>query len=180
MASVPLNGFVGNEDEPDPLDHAMLEVLYGRVASDSSDLLVESGITALSDVRGPLSLIGTASRADDVEAKRTLTQRAIALTAALLVPDGPGVNDIAAVLSEASEHALHGKGQERHRGEGDNFRDEHWYEVCTLSGADFLYGQAAKKLLEHQRLEPEHARAEVLGAINYLAFAAMLNELRVS
>jgi len=179
IALAPQSGCSGKNENVDPLDHEMLDILYSAVTYDSSTPAL-LGSTALDDVGESLSAIGAASKANCHIAKSRLTKRAITLAAALLVPDDPGVGDIAGVLSEARDHALCGKGNERHRGDGDNFREEHWYEVCSLSSADFLYGQAAKKLLEHQRLPPDQARAEVLGAVNYLGFAALLNSLRVA
>ena len=71
------------------------------------------------------------------------------------------------VLTKAAEQASAGKGAERHA-DGQRFEDQPimWIEREFRS---FQLGQAVKKIHESQRLAPEAAARELLGAINYLA-----------
>ena len=71
------------------------------------------------------------------------------------------------VLERASEQASTGKGSERHA-DGQSFEEQPimWIEREFRS---FQLGQAVKKIHESQRLEPDAAARELLGAINYLA-----------
>ena len=71
------------------------------------------------------------------------------------------------VLAKAAEQASAGKGAERHA-DGQRFEDQPimWIEREFKS---FQLGQAVKKIHESQRLAPEAAARELLGAINYLA-----------
>ena len=72
-----------------------------------------------------------------------------------------------AVLRRASDQASTGKGSERHA-DGQSFEGQPimWIEREFKS---FQLGQAVKKIHESQRLAPEAAARELLGAINYLA-----------
>ena len=72
-----------------------------------------------------------------------------------------------AVLKRASDQASTGKGSERHA-DGQSFEEQPimWIEREFRS---FQLGQAVKKIHESQRLAPEAAARELLGAINYLA-----------
>jgi len=88
------------------------------------------------------------------------------------------------ILTEAQEQAANGKGKERHA--ADNaFEDQVICEVQRLLiGHPLAYqaGQAMKKTIEAGRLfnmgKPEAAKAESLGAINYLAaMCIMVDEL---
>ena len=71
------------------------------------------------------------------------------------------------VLAKAAEQASAGKGAERHA-DGQSFEEQPimWIEREFKS---FQLGQAVKKIHESQRLEPDAAARELLGAINYLA-----------
>lgn len=71
------------------------------------------------------------------------------------------------VLTKAAEQASAGKGAERHA-DGQRFEDQPimWIEREFKS---FQLGQAVKKIHESQRLAPDAAARELLGAINYLA-----------
>lgn len=89
----------------------------------------------------------------------------------------PNYTELKRVLSEAVAQAATGKGKERHAVEGERFEDQ---QICQLGrwmgshqGPVF---QAVKKALESTRLPPDLAKAELLGAINYLAAAVLLVE----
>ena len=71
------------------------------------------------------------------------------------------------VLTKAAEQASAGKGAERHA-DGQSFEEQPimWIEREFKS---FQLGQAVKKIHESQRLAPDAAARELLGAINYLA-----------
>lgn len=85
-----------------------------------------------------------------------------------------GYEALGEALAAAVEQAARGKGSERHAESGEAFSDQLIFEIPRRLGAcgsGFLLGQAVKKIYESARLEPERARAEILGAINYLAAA---------
>lgn len=91
---------------------------------------------------------------------------------AIDIPEGYEALGIA--LGEAVAQASHGKGAERHAGSGEKFSDQLIMSIPKRLGPGgecFCLGQALKKICESRRLEPAHARAEILGAINYLAAA---------
>lgn len=72
------------------------------------------------------------------------------------------------VLDAALMQASSGKGFERHA-EGEPFEDQIMMTITSKFGIGFPLGQAVKKLHEAQRLEPDAAIRECLGAINYIA-----------
>lgn len=85
-----------------------------------------------------------------------------------------GYETLGEALAAAVEQAAVGKGAGRHSYDGELFSDQLIFEIPRRLGAcgsGFLLGQAVKKIYESVRLEPERARAEILGAINYLAAA---------
>jgi hypothetical protein len=69
---------------------------------------------------------------------------------------------------------LQGKGAERHGG-GKPFDRQPMMEISRmLGGPSGCFYQAMKKTQEASRMEPEAAKREILGAINYLAGAYLL------
>jgi hypothetical protein len=85
-----------------------------------------------------------------------------------------GYETLGEALAAAVEQAAVGKGAGRHSYDGELFSDQLIFEIPRRLGAcgsGFLLGQAVKKIYESVRLEPERARAELLGAVNYLAAA---------
>lgn len=94
-----------------------------------------------------------------------------------IVMDVPGYEKLAAVLQDAYNQAAIGKGRERHA----NDKPFHEQPMCAISrnlgSIDGLLYQATKKPQEARGL-PTRARAlaEIYGAINYLAGAAILIE----
>jgi hypothetical protein len=85
-----------------------------------------------------------------------------------------GYDKLFRVLMAALDQAASGKGKERHASDGVAFEDQPMSSINqTLSSVDgFLY-QAAKKAQESRRLPSGRAQAELYGAINYLAGAAI-------
>lgn len=83
-----------------------------------------------------------------------------------------GYEALAAVLAQALDQAQNGKGNQRHA-QGEPFDQQPMQKIISLYGVGFALGQAAKKTQEAQRLPYEHARAELLGAINYIAGAVI-------
>lgn len=87
-------------------------------------------------------------------------------------PDGYG--SLALAFGAALDQASRGKGSERHAEKDEPFSSQ---LICAIpkrlgpGGECFCLGQALKKICESRRLPPERARAELLGAINYLAAA---------
>lgn len=78
------------------------------------------------------------------------------------------------VLSLALEQASSGKGAERH-GQGKPFDKQPMMEISRMVGGPTgCYYQAMKKTQEASRMEPDAAKREILGAINYLAGAYLL------
>ncbi len=85
-----------------------------------------------------------------------------------------GYETLGEALAAAVEQAAAGKGAGRHSYGGELFSDQLIFEIPRRLGPGgecFCLGQAAKKIYESRRLEPARARAELLGAINYLAAA---------
>jgi hypothetical protein len=82
------------------------------------------------------------------------------------------------VFIQAEAHAR-SKGNDRHAlDDKQKFEDQ---PICTLTrqlGLGFPLGQAMKKVLESQNLMrfPGRAKAELLGAINYIAAAIIVLE----
>lgn len=83
------------------------------------------------------------------------------------------------VLMTAYNQAAVGKGRERHANGGD-FVNQDIMAIARAHGIGFQTGQAEKKVRESHgmidRNEYAAARAELLGAINYLAAAYLLLE----
>lgn len=87
----------------------------------------------------------------------------------------PGYEPLAAVFVEAVEQAQRGKGAERHASLGEAFVDQQIVQIGEwLDSNHFEIGQACKKAIESVRLPTDRARAELLGAINYLAAAVII------
>lgn len=85
-----------------------------------------------------------------------------------------GYESLGLALGEAVAQASRGKGSERHAEKGERFSDQLIMSIPKRlgdGGECFCLGQAAKKIFESRRLPPERARAELLGAVNYLAAA---------
>lgn len=83
------------------------------------------------------------------------------------------------VLMTAYNHAAVGKGRERHANGGD-FLTQDIMAIARVHGIGFQTGQAEKKVREShgmmERGDYRLAKAELLGAINYLAAAYLLIE----
>lgn len=85
-----------------------------------------------------------------------------------------GYESLGLALGEAVAQASRGKGAERHAESGEKFSDQLIMSIPRRlgdGGECFCLGQALKKICESRRLAPAPARAELLGAINYLAAA---------
>jgi hypothetical protein len=91
--------------------------------------------------------------------------------------ESPGYEELRRVLETAAQQAAQGKGVERHAVEGEAFEEQQIVQLGVWLGTNhFELGQAVKKAIESVRLEPPRARAEILGAINYLAAAVLVLE----
>jgi hypothetical protein len=91
----------------------------------------------------------------------------------------PGYESLAAVHDQALEQAQAGKGAERHATRGEAFEDQQIVQLGEwMSSTAFAIGQACKKAIESTRLPDDRARAELLGAINYLAAAIIVLDRR--
>ena len=84
----------------------------------------------------------------------------------------PEYSDLFEVLRDALEEAQEGKGAVRH-GNGLSFTDQPALTITRAVGLGFPLGQAMKKIQESQRMDPDAAKRELLGAINYLAAAVL-------
>ena len=85
-----------------------------------------------------------------------------------------GYESLGLALGEAVAQAARGKGAERHAESGEKFSDQLIMSIPRRLGEGgecFCLGQALKKICESRRLPPDRARAEILGAVNYLAAA---------
>lgn len=91
-----------------------------------------------------------------------------------------GYESLAAVLDEALSQAQAGKGHARHAC-GEPFEEQQIVQFGEWMGSgQFAIGQACKKSIESTRLDDARARAELLGAINYLAAAVLVIDRRKS
>jgi hypothetical protein len=85
-----------------------------------------------------------------------------------------GYESLGLALGEAVAQASRGKGADRHAEKGEPFSDQLIMSIPKRLGPGgecFCLGQALKKICESRRLPPDRARAELLGAINYVAAA---------
>ena len=85
-----------------------------------------------------------------------------------------GYEALGLALGEAVAQAARGKGADRHAEKGEPFSGQLIMSIPKRLGEGgecFCLGQALKKICESRRLAPAPARAEILGAINYLAAA---------
>jgi len=82
---------------------------------------------------------------------------------------------LADVFEMAYNQAANGKGKERHASEKENYEDQPICEITRRVGMGYPLGQAMKKTQESLRFEePQRRIAELLGAINYLAAAVII------
>lgn len=90
-----------------------------------------------------------------------------------------GYETLAEILTAALMHAATGKGKARHAS-GQPFADQPMQTITRTVGMGFPLGQALKKTQEAsgmiERGDNNAARAELLGAINYLAGAVLALE----
>lgn len=88
--------------------------------------------------------------------------------------DNPNYDALLAILMDAYNQAVHGKGADRH-GAGLNFEDQDMLNIMDQHGStDSATGQAMKKILEARRMKSKNkAREELLGAIVYIAGAIL-------
>lgn len=95
-----------------------------------------------------------------------------------LAPTDPYA-ELRRVLDAAYEQAANGKGKERHAN-NKPFTAQPIMEIARMVGPGYQLGQAMKKAQEAggmiQRGQPDRARAELLGAINYLAACVLMIE----
>jgi hypothetical protein len=87
----------------------------------------------------------------------------------------PEYSDLFEVLRDALDQAQIGKGAERHA-DGQPFTEQPALTITRAVGLGFPLGQAMKKIQESQRMDPDAAKRELLGAINYLAAAILYLE----
>lgn len=87
-----------------------------------------------------------------------------------------GYESLARVLLMAFAQSAHGKGKERHAQHNEPFIDQVIMEGARRYGLGAPLFQAYKKAEEAQRLDFERAKAELLGAIVYLAAGVLLIE----
>ncbi len=84
------------------------------------------------------------------------------------------------VLDAAYDQAAHGKGKERHARQAEPFEKQKICEIARRVGTGYCTGQAIKKTMESHRLPYPRNLAEIYGAINYLAGAAIVMEEEAS
>lgn len=87
--------------------------------------------------------------------------------------DDPQYESLMGILMDAYTQAAQGKGNERH-GAGQSFEKQDIIRIMDRFGVGFALGQAAKKMMEGNRLNDwQRARREWLGAIVYIAGAVL-------
>ncbi len=79
-----------------------------------------------------------------------------------------GYERLESVLLSAHAQASSGKGKARHANDLP-FDEQPMQAIADQVGPGFLSGQAIKKIIESQSMDTPAAKAELLGAINYLA-----------
>lgn len=89
-----------------------------------------------------------------------------------VLKDPGGYAELASVLQAAFNQAAYGKGAERHANSRP-FTQQPMQKFCEMYGVGFALGQAAKKMEEAQRMPTDAAIRELLGAIVYIAGAAI-------
>lgn len=90
----------------------------------------------------------------------------------------PEYTELERVLMAALSQAQDGKGAERHARPGERFEDQQIVKVGEwLGNTGFQVGQGVKKAIESTRLPTAERRIkELLGAINFLAAAVLIEE----
>lgn len=82
---------------------------------------------------------------------------------------------LSAVQEDAYRQAAYGKGKDRHtNSDFQAFEDQPICALQRLYGSGGAYFQVSKKMEEAQRLPYQQARAELLGAINYLCSSVII------
>lgn len=89
-----------------------------------------------------------------------------------VLKDPGGYTELASMLQAAFNQAAYGKGAERHAN-SKPFVEQPILKLCQMYGAGFAFGQAGKKMEEAQRMGKDAAVRELLGAIVYIAAAAI-------
>lgn len=103
----------------------------------------------------------------------------VAVVTARRLPATSGYEALAAILDQALAQAQAGKGIERHSRPGEAYQDQRIVQLGEwMDSTAFAIGQACKKALESTRMPADRARAELLGAINYLAAAVIVIDRR--
>lgn len=90
----------------------------------------------------------------------------------------PGYEALLEVLLDALDQAQYGKGKERHATDDVPFHRQPICAIGRMVGPGYNLGQAMKKCQEAMRMPTDRAKAELYGAINYIAAAILLLEER--
>lgn len=146
-----------------PMSHAVLQPQAAEVAWDDAEDDFAAQLRRLGFVETPIS---------------PPPPRPPTGASAAVDPDYRALWD---VLMDAYDQAREGKGKERHAAKGQAFQDQQIVQISEWLGSN--HGdifQAVKKSIESVRLPKERARAELLGAINYLAAAVIVLERSAS
>lgn len=86
------------------------------------------------------------------------------------VPDG--FEELGKIFERAIQQSANGKGSERHQVDGEPWHEQFICKKGLRAGnAGFAIGQASKKLDEGERMAPDSAVREFLGALVYGAAA---------
>ena len=115
---------------------------------------------------------GHAAEQGDVDREtQRLFAKAVQSGEVSVTEDVPGYESLRRVLDAAYEQAARGKGRERHALDGAGFDNQPMQRLIDAHGLGFATGQACKKAEEALYLDHDAMRAELLGAIVYLAGA---------
>jgi len=89
--------------------------------------------------------------------------------------EGPkNYESLAEVQRLAMNQAAAGKGKMRHASDGEPFDKQPICEITRRLGPGYPLGQAVKKIYESRRLDRDAAVAELLGAMNYVCAAVIV------
>lgn len=178
--------YMCNEDQPKKqLDHGWIEWIGGERPVHSNELVrwkLRDGTVPDATAEARSIFWHHSGDSSDIVAYRVVKEASEPRRPDAQPDDGasmfvPGYEKLAAVMAKAYDQAARGKGKDRHAN-GKPFHEQPMLATCrNLGSIDGMLYQATKKSMEARGLPTrERALAEIYGAINYLAGAAILIE----
>lgn len=147
-------------------NHPTIKQLLEWACATQSSVIIHADATAYTQTGEDAPV------ARDLAGLEWLAGHAVAKEARGVLLSAAGYDTLAAIFGEAFDQAARGKGAERHAN-GEPFDAQVMADMARRFGRGALLGQAFKKSEESQRLPYPRARAELLGAMVYLAGAVL-------